>query len=185
MAATTTTTTESNPTTVRKFTVEPVLGCYVVAMMLSAFATQNLNLEKACRVNLGMDADTCAAQSNGSAADFDDAEKSAQALVSDVILWKTIAQSAVLCALVVFVGSWSDRHRKRKPCILAPVLGEFVATAGRLLCVYYYFEFPMEATAVVEAVPVALTGGVVSLTISVFNYVGDVTTVSAREAVIT
>lgn len=33
-------------------TVEPMLACYIIPSVLAGLATQNLNLEKACRVNL-------------------------------------------------------------------------------------------------------------------------------------
>lgn len=33
-------------------TVEPMLLCYIVPSILAALATQNLNLDKACRVNM-------------------------------------------------------------------------------------------------------------------------------------
>lgn len=37
----------------RNITVEPMLACYIMPSVLAGLATQNLNLEKACRVNLG------------------------------------------------------------------------------------------------------------------------------------
>ncbi|KXJ71769.1 hypothetical protein RP20_CCG019750 [Aedes albopictus] len=33
-------------------TVEPIVACYIMPSVLAGLATQNLNLEKACRVNL-------------------------------------------------------------------------------------------------------------------------------------
>lgn len=40
-------------------TVEPLLACYIMPSVLSGLATQNLNLEKACRVNLQYDDEIC------------------------------------------------------------------------------------------------------------------------------
>lgn len=34
-------------------TVEPMLACYIMPSVLSGLAVQNMNLQKACRVNLG------------------------------------------------------------------------------------------------------------------------------------
>lgn len=36
----------------RNITVEPIVACYIMPSVLAGLATQNLNLEKACRVNL-------------------------------------------------------------------------------------------------------------------------------------
>lgn len=40
-------------------TVEPMLVFKVLPMILSGLATQNLNLEKACRVNLNYESHVC------------------------------------------------------------------------------------------------------------------------------
>lgn len=169
-------------------TVEPVLGLFMVAMVLSMFATQNMNLQKACRVNLMLGDTACSTMESAVAHRDGDstatdaglkAEARSQELVADMLIWKTILQSVIPGVLVVFIGSWSDRNRKRKPWMMVPVVGEFVATAGRLLCYHYYAELPMEVTAFAETIPAGLTGGMLALTLSVFNYIGDVTTVSA------
>lgn len=36
----------------KNITVEPIVACYIMPSVLAGLATQNLNLEKACRVNL-------------------------------------------------------------------------------------------------------------------------------------
>lgn len=161
-------------------TVEPVLGLFMVAMVLSMFATQNMNLEKACRVNLMLGDTACSTMEETAHRDTVSnamTETLSQELVTDMLIWKTMLQSIVPGVLVVFIGSWSDRNRKRKPWMMIPVVGEFVATVGRLLCYHYYTEFPMEVTAFAETIPAGLTGGVLALTLSAFNYIGDVTTV--------
>lgn len=40
-------------------TVEPLLAAYIIPSVLSTMATQNLNLEKACRVNLNYPVELC------------------------------------------------------------------------------------------------------------------------------
>lgn len=40
-------------------TVEPMLALCILPMVLSGLATQNLNLDKACRVNLNYDPHIC------------------------------------------------------------------------------------------------------------------------------
>lgn len=43
----------------KNITVEPLLACFVMPSMLTNLGTQNLFLEKACRVNLGFNDTVC------------------------------------------------------------------------------------------------------------------------------
>lgn len=164
-------------------TVEPVFGCYVLTSVLTGLCTQNLSLQKACRVNLRLGDGTCAAleRRDSTAAGYMDAEVAVQRLVAGMAVWKTAVVCSVPAALIVFVGSWSDRHRRRKPCMLAPIAGELVSSVGMLLCTRYFYELPMEVVGLVEAVPPALAGGWMLMAMAVFSYIGDVSTVSERD----
>ena len=42
-------------------TVEPILACYIMPSVLASLAMQNLNLEKACYVNLNYSEHVCVA----------------------------------------------------------------------------------------------------------------------------
>lgn len=160
-------------------TVEPMLGCYIVSSVLASLATQNLNLQKACRVNLRLDNGTCSALESRNTVNYAKEEVMVQELVADMIIWKTIVQSSIPSVLIIFIGSWSDRNHKRKPCMLMPIIGEFLTSIGLLVCTYYFHELPMEVAGLVESIPPAMTGGWMTMFMAVFSYVGDVTTVSS------
>lgn len=166
----------------RSVHVEPFVCCYIISRTLMLLATQNLSLRKACRVNLGLSDEKCAAlvgPKNLAPSPADRIhEMDAQRLVADMISWQLIIQGSVPCALAVFAGSWSDRNRKRVPCMLVPVVSELVRVAGLLACVYWFLELPMEVVGFVEAVPTSLAGGRMVLFNAIFSYVGDVTPVS-------
>jgi len=51
-------------------TVEPTLACYIMPSVLAMLATQNLNLEKACRVNLAYPNEVCDALSARDTANY-------------------------------------------------------------------------------------------------------------------
>ncbi|XP_015364776.1 PREDICTED: solute carrier family 46 member 3-like [Diuraphis noxia] len=162
-------------------TVEPMLGCYIVSSVLASLATQNLNLQKACRVNLHLDNSTCSALESRTTDNYTtEDEVVVQELVADMIIWKTIVQSSIPSVLIIFIGSWSDRNHKRKPCMLIPIIGEFLTSIGLLICTYYFYDLPMEVAGLVESVPPAITGGWMTMFMAVFSYVGDVTTVKMR-----
>lgn len=161
------------------FTIEPMLGCYIVTSVLAALCTQNLNLQKACRVNLRLGDEICSALENcDTSGNYTSQEIIVQELVADMMIWKTFVQSSIPSILIVFVGSWSDRNRKRKPCMIVPIVGELLTVIGLLICTYYFYELPMEVNALTESLPPAMTGGWMTMIMAVFSYIGDVSSVS-------
>lgn len=54
----------------RNITVEPMLACYIMPSVLAGLATQNLNLEKACRVNLAYGDEICDALTRRDTANY-------------------------------------------------------------------------------------------------------------------
>lgn len=160
-------------------TVEPILGFFIMTTMLNAFATQNLNLQKACRVNLRLDDDICTALENRNSTSVYRAQEIAvQSLVADMMVWKMVIQSTFQSALLLFMGSWSDRNKRRIPCMLLPVVGELVASVGYAFCAYLFYELPLEFTVLVDTLPGAMTGGWWTMLMAVYSYISDVSSVS-------
>lgn len=162
----------------RNITVEPLLAFFQVSGVLSSLTTQNLNLQKACRVNLRFGEDVCYGLQNKNTSFYAPQEVQVQQQVADMLIWQTVIQSSIPCVLVVFIGSWSDRNRKRKPCMLVPIIGELVTNAGLLLCVFYFDELRMEVAGLVESVPKSMAGGLTVLYLAAFSYIGDISSVS-------
>lgn len=169
--------------------VEPLVCFYIMSRTLMLLPTQNLSLQKACRVNLNLSDETCTALDNASGRDDNSSsahkadEVATQQLVADMFLWQLVIQSSVPCALAIFIGSWSDRNRKRVPCMVLPIVSELVRVIGLLACVYYFYELPVDAVGLVEAIPTSLAGGRMVLFNALFSYVADVTNVSVLPAV--
>uniref|UniRef100_A0A2H8TM94 Solute carrier family 46 member 3 n=1 Tax=Melanaphis sacchari TaxID=742174 RepID=A0A2H8TM94_9HEMI len=161
-------------------TIEPMFGCYIMTSVLTGLCTQNLNLQKACRVNLKLENSTCSALDNRNSDDYAKEEVMVQELVADMIIWKTIVQSSIPMVLIIFIGSWSDRNHKRKPCMLIPIVGELLTSIGLLFCTYYFYEFPVEVVGLVESLPPAMTGGWMTMVMAIFSYIGDVSSVKYR-----
>ncbi|XP_037296821.1 solute carrier family 46 member 3 [Manduca sexta] len=161
-------------------TVEPILACYVMPSVLSALATQNLYLEKACRVNLQFDHHVCDALTRRETANYTMEEEAVQTLVASVAGWKTVLQSFLPCGILIFLGAYSDRVGQRKFCMLLPIIGEFLTSIGLIVNTYFFYELPVEAAAVTEAIFPALTGGWFTMFMGVFSYIADVTTEEQR-----
>lgn len=168
-------------TSVRRFwtgvTIEPVVGCYMTAFTLITLTVSNLNLQKACKVNLKLPDGTCEALMTKDKGAYKGDEQNVQELVAGMMLWQTCVQNVLPCLLMLLVGSWSDRTRRRVPCMLLPLYGELARNAGQLLCVYYFYQLPMEAAGIAETIPLALTGGQTMMTMTAYSYIGDATSV--------
>lgn len=163
-------------------TVEPVLFPYMIASILVILTNQNLNIQKACRVDLNLTAEVCKGleDKDSNSTSLDDSEVAVQKLVADMLIWQTILQNSIPAVFVIFLGSWSDRNRLRRPCMLLPIYGEIVRNIGLMVCVYYFDELPMNVSGLWQALPIAVTGYWAVIFMSVFAYVGDVSTVSTR-----
>lgn len=162
-------------------TVEPIMVCYVLPNVMASLAMQNLNLEKACRVDLGYDTDICDAMAARNKTGYSkEEEESVQKLVATAMACKNIIQSLLPSLLLMFLGSWSDRNNRRKPCIMLPIVGEMVTATGFLICTYYFNELSIVFNVIAEAVPPALTGGWFSMFMGVFAYISGVSTLETR-----
>ena len=83
-------------------TIEPMLACYIMPSVLAGLATQNLNLEKACRVNLNYSDVVCDALSARETSNYTEEEREVQSLVAGMQGWKTVLQSLMPCLLILF-----------------------------------------------------------------------------------
>lgn len=164
----------------RSITVEPMVAFYFMPKVLASLATQNLNLEKACKVNLGYSEAVCAALAARNTTGLAAEETAVQQLVATMQIWKSALYSFFPAMLIVFIGAWSDRTGLRKPCMMLPIIGEFLTSISLLACTYWFYELPMEAAGLIEALWPALTGGWFTMIMGTFSYMGDITTVEAR-----
>ncbi|XP_058810746.1 lysosomal proton-coupled steroid conjugate and bile acid symporter SLC46A3-like [Phymastichus coffea] len=161
-------------------TVEPMVAFYIMPSVLASLATQNLNLEKACKVNLQYGESVCASLAARNTTHLALEETAVQQLVASMQTWKTALQSFFPSLLIVFMGAWSDRTGLRKPCMMLPIVGEFLTSLSLIACTYWFYELPMEAAGVFEALWPALTGGWFTMIMGTFSYMGDITSVESR-----
>lgn len=161
-------------------TVEPIMACYIMPSVLASLAIQNLNLEKACRVNLNYTDEVCDALNLRQTENYTFEEEEVQKLTASIQVWKNIVQTAIPVLLILFVGAWSDKTGKRKACILIPIVGEFLSCLGFIVNTYFFYELPVEVTALTESIFPAITGGWFTNFIGVFSYIGDITTTENR-----
>ncbi|CAF4755551.1 unnamed protein product [Pieris macdunnoughi] len=160
-------------------TLEPVLITYVIPGSLSRLATQNLNLDKACRVNLNFGDDVCNAliAREGS---YQTEELEVQRLVSSMEVWKNILLTAIPSFLILFLGAWSDRTGKRKICVLMPIVGDLLMCLSNIVNTYYFYELPVQVTMFFEAFFPAITGGWIATYMGAFSYISEISSEETR-----
>ncbi|XP_049865744.1 proton-coupled folate transporter-like [Pectinophora gossypiella] len=161
-------------------TVEPVLACYVVPGMLARLATQNLYLDKACRVNINYGDKICSALVAKEGNLYQDEERAVQELIAGMDVWKNILLTSIPSFLILFLGAWSDRTGKRKICILLPIIGDLLMCISNIINVYFFYELPVQVTMFFEAFFPAVTGGWIATYMGAFSYISDVSSEESR-----
>lgn len=158
-------------------TIEPVIVCYAIPRNL---VTQNLNLDKACRVSKSYGDVVCDALIARQGDLYNKEEVAVQQLVTAMESWKNILYTAVPSFLILFIGAWSDRTNKRKICILFPIFGDLFMCLSNALNVYYFYEIPLQVTMFFEAFFPAVTGGQITLYMGAFSFLSDVSSEESR-----
>lgn len=164
----------------RETTVEPCLFTYMLCTAISSLAVQNMHLEKACRVNFDYGDDICDRISKRNTTGLEEELKQIQSLVATVVAWKFPLQTAIPAVMVLFVGAWSDKYKKRKICILFPFLGEIICNIGLLFATYFFKELSLTGTALIEALPAAFTGSYIIIFMGMYSFMSDRTTIENR-----
>ncbi|XP_068620285.1 probable peptidoglycan muropeptide transporter SLC46 [Battus philenor] len=165
---------------IRETTVEPCLFTFMLCTALSSLAVQNMHLEKSCRVNFQYSDEICDRIRDRNTTGLETELNNVQSLVAKVVAWKFPLQTAIPAVMVLFIGAWSDKTKKRKIFILFPFIGEIIANIGLLFATYYFYELSLIGTALIEALPAAFTGSYIIIFMGMFSFMADRTTVENR-----
>ncbi|GAB0091592.1 uncharacterized protein DMENIID0001_064480 [Sergentomyia squamirostris] len=77
--------------------------------------------------------------------------------------------------IVLFAGGWSDKKRLRKPCLLLPVIGEFLGCSALFISAIFMLQLPMEFAGILEKLFPAMCGGFTLMLMGVYSYITDIT----------
>ncbi|KPJ15906.1 hypothetical protein RR48_09952 [Papilio machaon] len=117
--------------------VEPTAMLFVLATILVLITSQNLSLEKACRVNLNYTSEICDSLRAQNMESQNEYEKETQKLIASAMAWKTYLTATIPCAIALFVGSWSDRTGRRKIFIIYPLVGQILVCINGEISILY------------------------------------------------
>uniref|UniRef100_A0A6P7G6R9 Uncharacterized protein LOC114334664 n=1 Tax=Diabrotica virgifera virgifera TaxID=50390 RepID=A0A6P7G6R9_DIAVI len=160
-------------------TVEPLIGAYVMASALCTPTLYNLEYEKSCRVNLEMNDTVCEAVLSDPS-NFTEQFNQVQFTINDMHSWQQPMQSIMPLIMILYLGSFSDRHKWRKPFLILPLFGELFAVVGCILSVVFMRSWSLEVLGIFQLVIPSFFGGQPMLTMAVFAYIADVSTLEMR-----
>uniref|UniRef100_A0AAR5NWG1 Major facilitator superfamily (MFS) profile domain-containing protein n=1 Tax=Dendroctonus ponderosae TaxID=77166 RepID=A0AAR5NWG1_DENPD len=161
-------------------TVEPLIAFYQMALFISKPALDNLEFEKACRVNLNFNSSVCDCILNGNHSHYSSENEEIQKIIISMHSWQQPLQSFSPLILVLFLGSFSDRHKWRKPFFLVPIVGELSGLVGCILCVIFMKQLPLEAQGISQKVIPSFFGGQTMLAMATTAYIADISTIEMR-----
>ncbi|KAL3289014.1 hypothetical protein HHI36_003457 [Cryptolaemus montrouzieri] len=156
-------------------TVEPTVFLYTLSLIMNYIVTQNLSLEKACRVNLHFNESICDAMVVRNRSGYlPHQEIKVQQLVVKWSAYRGFIIGSIPIITMIFLGSWSDRHRRRKPLILLPMFGDLVDSIGLFICSYFFLELSLEYSWTIDTFYIALFGGPSIFRLGIYSYVGGI-----------
>lgn len=157
----------------KNITVEPTAFLMLTASILSGMATQNLGLQKACKVNLNISESICDSLNSVENSAY---ELQVQRYVSVYISSKTIITSSLPVIYLVFGGGWMDLTGRRKILLMLPVIGEIFQNISNILNVTFFYQLRVEYLYFLDAFFGAAAGGWSLLYLAIFSYIADITT---------
>lgn len=171
---------ESCSVVVSNVTVEPTIFMFIVAVIITLMTTQNLNLEKACRVNLNFTDAICTSLKTQDIESQNSYEKAVQKLLAGIVPSRTYIAATLPCILAIFVGSWSDKTGHRKIFLISSISGQVLVCINNIINVFFFMELPLEAVVYGEAIFEGLAGGWCILFLTAFAYISSITTDETR-----
>lgn len=161
-------------------TVEPTMLLFVMSAMIGMMTTQNLNLEKACRVNLNFTDDVCNSLKAQNVDSQNQNERDAQKLLASAMAARTYISATVPCVLALFAGAWSDKTGHRKMFLIISIGGQFLICINNMINVYFFMELPLQVLVYSEAILEGFSGGWCIFFLSAFSYISAITTDETR-----
>ncbi|XP_017777447.1 PREDICTED: uncharacterized protein LOC108563318 [Nicrophorus vespilloides] len=161
-------------------TVEPMLALYIIATAICITSIYSLEIEKGCKADGNFTDEVCDAILEGMVKNYTTEYKKVQVVITDMKTWNTPFQSAVPIILVIFLGSYSDRHKVRKPLMIIPIIGEVFACISLLISVFFMRELPLWVNGICQTVIPSFFGGQPILIMALYTYIADISTMEMR-----
>lgn len=164
----------------RNITIEPSLLMFLISAMIIMTASQNLNLEKACRVNLNFTDEICDSLKVQDISSQNEYERETQKLLASALTWRTYLSATIPCVIALFAGSFSDTTGHRKVFIIISVVGQMLIGVNNMINVYFFHQLRLEVLVFTEAIIESLSGGWCIVFLTAFAFISTITTDKTR-----
>lgn len=164
----------------KNLTFEPTMILFVISSVLMMTTSQNLSLEKACRVNLNFTDEICKALRNQDVSSENKYEKETQLLLTSAMRWRTYITATVPSIAAIFIGVWADATGHRKMFVLMPICGQILICISDIINSIYFYELNLEYLVFAEAIFEGLSGGWCIIIMTTFSYISVITTDETR-----
>lgn len=161
-------------------TIEPLLVLYEITTKLAEPAIKTMELEKSCKVSNLFNNTICELVLKSTIQNIEDQNFQVQESISTMNLWLAPITTIVPLLMVLFLGSYSDKHNIRKPFLLIPIIGEILSIIGCLICAVFMTQTNLQTLGVMKQVVPSLFGGNTVLLMAIYSYIVDVSSVKMR-----
>lgn len=161
---------------IANITIEPSLLVFIVSSMIIMTASQNLNLEKACRVNLNFTEAICDSLKAQNVDTQNEYERETQKLLAKALTWRTYLAATLPCVIALFAGSFSDKTGHRKFLMIISTSGQLLIGINNMINVYFFYQLGLEVLVFTEAIIEGFSGGWCISFLTAFAYISTITT---------
>ncbi|XP_047986532.1 uncharacterized protein LOC125226575 isoform X2 [Leguminivora glycinivorella] len=162
-------------------TYEPVLFLYQLCYMITIATSQNVMLEKACRVDLDLGNNICTSlRLQNQSESLKHHEEILQKYVAPSVTLRTYTILTVPCILLLLTGFFSDNTGYRKVIPMIQIVAQMLICVNNLVQVYFMKETGLFFFVAAEALLEGLGGGYASVQMTAFSYMAKVTSVEER-----
>lgn len=159
----------------KNVTVEPTMFFFIMAAIFTMQTSQNLSLDKACRVNLNFTTEICDSLRLQTLESQNQYERETQKLLASYLPYKTYIQATIPSFLALCAGSFSDKIGRRKIFLIIPIIGQILACISNIINTYFFYELSLEVLIFSEAVIDAMFGSWCLAICTMFAYISAVT----------
>ncbi|KAL4704084.1 hypothetical protein ACJJTC_004430 [Scirpophaga incertulas] len=160
--------------------LEPVILLFTSCAILTSNTTQNLCLQKICRVNLNYSTDICDSLKLQSLDLQNPYERNVQLILGNAIAWKTYIVTTWPSLMGLLVGPYSDKTGNRRIFLLMPLACQILMCIASIINTFFFNELSIEALIFSDAILDAIAGSWYVLLVSAFSYVADRSTLESR-----
>lgn len=161
----------------KKVAIELLVVIYLIAMKLAEPAIKTMELEKSCRVTNQFNNTVCKLMLDSSFQDIQHHNFQVQESISKMNLWLAPITTIMPTLMILFLGSYSDKHNVRKPFLLIPIAGELLSIVGCLICAAFMNDISLEMLGVIRHVIPSLFGGHTVFLMATYSYIVDISSV--------